>query len=68
MHDGHMVPIGGVQPGDLLFSRGTAAAPEHVSMAIGYGYVVHAPRTGRVVEVAKQASMEQILVVRRIVG
>ncbi|MFF2305936.1 C40 family peptidase [Streptomyces sp. NPDC058128] len=68
INDGHMVPIGGVQPGDLLFSRGTAAAPEHVSMAIGYGYVVHAPRTGRVVEVAKQASMGQILVVRRIVG
>ncbi|MEV8535615.1 NlpC/P60 family protein [Streptomyces sp. NPDC051211] len=66
--DGQGIPTGQVQPGDLLFSRGTAAAPEHVSMAIGYGYVVHAPKPGRVVEVTKQANMGEILVVRRIVG
>ncbi|MFG2298498.1 C40 family peptidase [Streptomyces sp. NPDC048603] len=68
IHDGRGVPIGQVQPGDLLFSRGTAAAPEHVSMAIGYGYVVHSPKPGRVVEVSKQEYMGEILVIRRIVG
>ncbi|MFF8610917.1 C40 family peptidase [Streptomyces sp. NPDC015346] len=68
IHDGRGVPTSQVQPGDLLFSRGTAAAPEHVSMAIGYGYVVHAPKPGRVVEVTKQANMGEILVVRRIVS
>ncbi len=68
IHDGRGVPTGQVQPGDLLFSRGTAAAPEHVSMAIGYGYVVHAPKPGRVVEVTKQANMGEILVLRRIIG
>ncbi|MFE5482956.1 C40 family peptidase [Streptomyces sp. NPDC056527] len=68
IHDGRGIPTGQAQPGDLLFSRGTAAAPEHVSMAIGYGYVVHAPKPGRVVEVTKQANMGTILVVRRIVG
>ncbi|MFD9517926.1 C40 family peptidase [Streptomyces sp. NPDC059979] len=68
IHDGRGVPVGQVQPGDLLFSRGSAAAPEHVSMAIGYGYVVHAPKPGQVVKVAKQMEMGNILVVRRIVG
>ncbi|QES51966.1 hypothetical protein DEJ50_33200 [Streptomyces venezuelae] len=68
IHDGRGVPASQVQPGDLLFSRGTAASPEHVSMAIGYGYVVHAPKPGRVVEVTKQANVGEILVVRRIAG
>ncbi|MEU6212728.1 NlpC/P60 family protein [Streptomyces sp. NPDC047023] len=66
IHDGRAVPAGQVQPGDLLFSRGSASAPEHVSMAIGYGYVVHAPKPGRVVEVTRQSNMGEILVVRRI--
>lgn len=68
IHDGRGVPASQIQPGDLLFSRGTAAAPEHVSMAIGYGYVVHAPKPGQVVKVAKQTEMGKILVTRRIVG
>ncbi|MFD9053012.1 C40 family peptidase [Streptomyces zaomyceticus] len=68
IHDGRGVPVDQVHPGDLLFSRGSAAAPEHVSMAIGYGYVVHAPKPGQVVKVAKQTEMGEILVVRRIVG
>lgn len=68
IHDGRAAPAGQVQPGDLLFSRGSASAPEHVSMAIGYGYVVHARKPGRVVEVTKQSNMGEILVVRRIAG
>ncbi|WP_051779485.1 C40 family peptidase [Streptomyces sp. NRRL S-241] len=68
IHDGRPVPVDAIAPGDLLFARGTADAPEHVAMAIGYGYVVHAPRTGRPVSVVKQSELGQILVVRRIVG
>lgn len=68
IHDGRAVPAGALQPGDLVFTRGTAARPEHVSMFIGDGLVVHAPRPGRVVEVAKLASHGKILVARRIVG
>lgn len=64
--DGRAVPASQVQPGDLLFSRGSAFVPEYVSMAIGYGYVVHAPKPGRVVEVTKQSNMGEILVARRI--
>jgi cell wall-associated NlpC family hydrolase len=33
-------------PGDLLFSVGSAARPEHVGMYIGNGQVIEAPRTG----------------------
>ncbi|MDX3538841.1 NlpC/P60 family protein [Streptomyces sp. MB09-01] len=68
IHDGRAVPVGAIAPGDLLFARGTADAPEHVAMAIGYGYVVHAPRTGRPVSVVQQGELGPILVVRRIVG
>ncbi|WP_327388942.1 C40 family peptidase [Streptomyces sp. NBC_01207] len=68
IHDGRPVPVNDIAPGDLLFARGTADAPEHVAMAIGYGYVVHAPRTGRPVSVVRQSELGPILVVRRIVG
>ncbi|MFD5410766.1 hypothetical protein [Streptomyces nojiriensis] len=37
-------------------------------VAIGYGYVVHAPRTGRPVSVVKQSELGPVLVVRRIAG
>ncbi|WUX87708.1 C40 family peptidase (plasmid) [Streptomyces sp. NBC_01426] len=68
IHDGRAVPADAIAPGDLLFARGSASAPEHVAMAIGYGYVVHAPRTGRPVTVVKQTDLGPILVVRRIVS
>ncbi|MET9324911.1 NlpC/P60 family protein [Streptomyces sp. NPDC003038] len=68
IHDGRAVPASAIAPGDLLFARGTADAPEHVATAIGYGYVVHAPRTGRPVSVVQQGDLGPILVVRRIVG
>ncbi|MFE2270705.1 C40 family peptidase [Streptomyces lavendulae] len=66
--DGRAVPADAIQAGDLLFAVGSASAPEHVALSIGYGYVVHAPKPGRVVEVTKQASLGPILLVRRIVG
>ncbi|MFF7764194.1 C40 family peptidase [Streptomyces griseorubiginosus] len=68
IHDGHAVAANSnaLQPGDLVFTEGSASHPEHVAMAIGNGLLVHAPRPGRVVEVAKVATHGTILVVRRI--
>ncbi|MEV1083718.1 hypothetical protein AB0I98_36830 [Streptomyces sp. NPDC050211] len=56
-----------LHPGDLIFTEGSASWPEHVSMAIGDGLLVSAPKPGRVVEVAKISTHGIILVVRRIV-
>ncbi|WP_331736749.1 C40 family peptidase (plasmid) [Streptomyces canus] len=68
VHDGRAVPANAnaLQPGDLVFTEGSASRPEHVAMALGGGLLVHAPRPGRVVEVAKVATHGTILVVRRI--
>ncbi|WP_398859997.1 C40 family peptidase [Streptomyces chengmaiensis] len=68
INDGRPVPAGALQPGDLVFTEGSASRPEHVSMFIGDGLVVHAPRPGRVVEVAKLKGHGKVLVARRIVG
>ncbi|MFI6689078.1 C40 family peptidase [Streptomyces sp. NPDC050485] len=65
INEGRAIPLDAVQPGDLLFSEGSAAQPEHVAMAIGGGLLVHAPRPGRVVEVA-QIDGRRILAVRRV--
>jgi cell wall-associated NlpC family hydrolase len=46
-----------LQPGDLLFwSRGGSGAIYHVAIYAGDGNVLHAPRTGRHVEVAPLSS------------
>ncbi|MFJ2008000.1 C40 family peptidase [Streptomyces chartreusis] len=68
IHDGRAAPASAasLQPGDLVFTEGSAARPEHVAMAIGEGLVIHAPRPGRAVEVAKISSHGTILVVRRV--
>ncbi|MFI5634030.1 C40 family peptidase [Streptomyces sp. NPDC051664] len=66
LHDGWAVPVKALQPGDLVFTNGTASRPEHVAMFIGDGLVVHAPRPGRVVEVAELATHGMILVARRV--
>ncbi|MFI6658160.1 C40 family peptidase [Streptomyces sp. NPDC050523] len=68
IHDGRAVPANAnvIQPGDLVFTEGSASRPEHVAMAIGDGLLVHAPRPGRVVEVAKISTHGTLLVVRRI--
>ncbi|MDQ8704104.1 C40 family peptidase [Streptomyces sp. LHD-70] len=65
--DGKAVSVDALQPGDLLFTEGTAAVPEHVGMAIGQGLIVHAPRTGDVVRITTLASWKpQILAARRV--
>lgn len=40
-----------LQPGDLVFERGSASAPQHVGIYVGGGQIIHAPRTGDVVKV-----------------
>ncbi|MFF9095174.1 C40 family peptidase [Streptomyces sp. NPDC014802] len=49
--EGKAVSPKALKPGDLLFSRGTAARPEHVGMYIGEGLVIEAPRTGKPVRI-----------------
>ncbi|MFC0057699.1 C40 family peptidase [Streptomyces actinomycinicus] len=68
INEGSAVPADAsqLQPGDLVFTEGSASRPEHVSMAIGDGLVVQAPRPGRVVDVVKVAENGTILAVRRI--
>ncbi|MET7563707.1 C40 family peptidase [Streptomyces sp. NPDC005479] len=66
IHDGRAVSAKALQPGDLVFTNGSASRPEHVAMFIGDGLVVHAPRPGRVVEVAELATHGKILVARRV--
>ncbi|WP_030881279.1 C40 family peptidase [[Kitasatospora] papulosa] len=65
--DGKAVSVDSLRPGDLLFTEGTAAVPEHVGMAIGQGLIVHAPRTGDVVRITTLASWKpRILAARRV--
>lgn len=55
LRDGTGTTVAQLQPGDLVLipgSQGTLAAPGHMGMYIGSGYVVHAPRTGDVVRVS----------------
>ncbi|KPI02875.1 NLP/P60 protein [Actinobacteria bacterium OK074] len=68
VHEGKAVSVNALKPGDLLFTEGTAAAPEHVGMYIGHGLVLNAPHTGDVVRVARLADWKpQVLAARRIV-
>lgn len=45
--EGHPVRLDQLRPGDLVFSRGTPAVPEHVGLYAGHGFVLEAPRTGK---------------------
>ncbi|MFD7134943.1 C40 family peptidase [Streptomyces sp. NPDC059894] len=66
--EGKPVSVDALQPGDLVFTEGTAEVPEHVGMVVGQGLIVHAPRTGDVVRLATLASWKpQILAARRVV-
>jgi cell wall-associated NlpC family hydrolase len=52
-HDGPVVPLSQIEPGDLLFSAGsdgTPASPGHVVMYLGSGQVIQAPQTGEDVQ------------------
>ncbi|MFD9427337.1 MULTISPECIES: C40 family peptidase [unclassified Streptomyces] len=66
--EGKPVSVGALQPGDLVFTQGTAEVPEHVGMFIGQGLIINAPRTGDVVRIATLASWKsQFLAARRVV-
>ncbi|WP_416530374.1 C40 family peptidase [Streptomyces coelicoflavus] len=49
--EGKAVSPAHLKPGDLIFSRGTAARPEHVGMYMGEGLVIEAPRTTKPVRI-----------------
>lgn len=66
--EGKPVLVNALQPGDLVFTEGTAAAPEHVGMFIGQGLIINAPHTGAVVDINTLADWKpQILAARRVV-
>ncbi|MFG3363554.1 C40 family peptidase [Streptomyces sp. NPDC048156] len=66
--EGKAVSIDTLKPGDLLFTRGTAKAPEHVGMFIGQGLVLQAPKTGDVVKISTLADWRaDIVAARRVV-
>ncbi|WP_435178171.1 C40 family peptidase [Actinacidiphila sp. bgisy145] len=66
--EGKPVSVDALQPGDLVFTEGTAAAPEHVGMYIGSGLIVNAPHTGAVVDINTLADWKpQLLAARRVV-
>ena len=50
--EGRRVSESGMQPGDILFFEGLG----HVGLYLGRGRMVHAPQTGRNVEVVRLAS------------
>jgi hypothetical protein len=52
--DGVWVAPGGLQPGDLVFFKGTDGtrkAPGHVGIYVGDGYLIDAPHTGSAVRI-----------------
>ncbi|MEU2615852.1 C40 family peptidase [Micromonospora sp. NPDC007271] len=57
-------------PGDLILipgSQGTMTNPRHVGMYIGQGLIIHAPRAGDVIKIARLSNWHnQIAVIRRI--
>lgn len=55
-----------LRPGDLIFSRGSASRPEHVSMYIGDGDVIDAPHPGATVRIKPLSFWkDRILITKR---
>lgn len=65
VNEGKAVSPAHLKPGDLIFSRGTAARPEHVGMYMGEGLVIEAPRTTKPVRITPIKDWD-ILAARRI--
>ncbi|MFC8567434.1 C40 family peptidase [Streptomyces sp. NPDC057245] len=63
--EGKAVSPAHLKPGDLIFSRGSAARPEHVGMYMGEGLVIEAPRTTKPVRITPIKDWD-ILAVRRV--
>ncbi|MEU6182764.1 C40 family peptidase [Streptomyces coeruleorubidus] len=64
--EGNAVSPSQLEPGDLIFSRGTAARPEHVGMYMGEGLVIEAPRTTKPVRITPIKDWT-ILAARRVI-
>ena len=65
VNEGKAVSPSNLQPGDMIFSRGTAQRPEHVGMFTGRGLVIEAPKTGKPVRITPLKDWA-ILAVRRV--
>lgn len=65
VNEGTAVSANALEPGDLIFSRGTASRPEHVGLYMGEGLVIEAPRTGKPVRITPLKDWA-ILAVRRV--
>ncbi|MER5211031.1 C40 family peptidase [Streptomyces sp. NPDC002838] len=66
VNEGKAVSPAQLEPGDLIFSRGTAARPEHVGMYMGEGLVIEAPRTSKPVRITPIKDWT-ILAARRVI-
>ncbi|MEU0426101.1 NlpC/P60 family protein [Streptomyces canus] len=66
VNEGKAVSPAQLKPGDLIFSRGTAARPEHVGMYMGEGLVIEAPRTSKPVRITPTKDWT-ILAARRVI-
>jgi cell wall-associated NlpC family hydrolase len=66
VNEGKAVSPKALTPGDLIFSRGTAARPEHVGMYLGEGLVIEAPRTGKPTRITPIKDWD-VLAARRVV-
>ncbi|MGC0328099.1 cell wall-associated NlpC family hydrolase [Streptomyces sp. SAI-170] len=66
VNEGKAVSVKALKPGDLIFSRGTSARPEHVGMYMGEGLVIEAPRTGKPVRITPLKDWD-VLAARRVV-
>ncbi|MEU9397776.1 NlpC/P60 family protein [Streptomyces sp. NPDC048324] len=66
VNEGKAVSAKALKPGDLLFSRGSAARPEHVGMYLGEGLVIEAPRTSKPVRITAIKDWD-VLAARRVV-
>ncbi|MEU8482371.1 NlpC/P60 family protein [Streptomyces sp. NPDC048641] len=65
VNEGKAVSAKNLKPGDLIFSRGTAARPEHVGLYMGEGLVIEAPRTSKPVRITPIKDWD-ILAIRRV--
>lgn len=69
VHSGTPVnSVSQLRPGDLLFSVGSAAVPEHVGMYIGGSQVIEAPRTGLNVRIKPLSWWQGQIVAMRHIG
>ncbi|MCA1223406.1 C40 family peptidase [Streptomyces sp. 8L] len=66
VNEGKAVSPSRLQPGDLLFTLGTASRPDHVGMYMGEGLVIEAPRTSKPVRITPIKDWD-ILAARRVI-